>query len=128
MFRRKIVTIFPSLEEGLLREEAEAAAAAADVASDSSSSSSQISFTVPDFLRRSPTDAAAPAEATPSAYIPSILHQGAAPEGEEEHGVYAWFEGVKEEFEKDRLAEAAQRAEDARFYREWEEKMRTEGR
>lgn len=127
MFRRKIVTIFPSLEEGLLREEAEAAAAAAD-ASSSSASSSQISFAVPDFLRRSPPDATASSEATPSAYIPSILHQGAAPEGEEEHSIYAWFEGVKEAFEKDRLAEAAQRAEDARFYREWEQKMRQEGR
>lgn len=123
MFRRKIVTILPSLEEGLLREEAEAAATAA-----ADASSAQISFAVPDFLRRSPADPAAPVEATPLAYIPSILHQGAAPEGEEEHGVYAWFEGVKEEFEKDRLAEAAQRAEDARYYREWEEKMRKEGR
>lgn len=134
MFRRKIVTIFPSLEEGLLREEAEAAAAAAAAAASpdatSPSSSAKISFAdyLPAALRHSPADGVPAAEAAPSSYIPSILHQGAAPEGEEEHSVYTWFEGVKDEFEKDRLAEVRRRAEDDKFFREWEEKQRREGR
>lgn len=123
MFRRKIISFFPSLEEDLLRAEA----AEADASSSSSSGSSMADY-LPSFLEKTSFPSPEDEFAGPSSYIPSILHQGASPEGEEESSVYSWFEGVKDEFEKDRLEEVRRRKEDEAFYKEWEEKMRTEGR
>lgn len=123
MFRRKIISFFPSLEEDLLRAEA----AEVDASSSSSSGSSMADY-LPSFLKWTPSSSASDEPAGPSSYIPSILHQGASPEGEEESSVYSWFEGVRDEFEKDRLEEVKRRKEDEAFYKEWEEKMRREGR
>lgn len=113
LFRQKLSTYFPSLGNEYLRSPVDS----------SEPSPESLASYLPSFLLRSPfTEEEGTDER--KIVLPSILQQGAMPEGPEEESVYTWFEGVKDELEKERIEELKKREEELREWQEWEEEQK----
>ncbi|CDZ97747.1 hypothetical protein [Phaffia rhodozyma] len=127
LFRQKLSVYFPTLGTEYLRPTVPEDPAEPPSPSSLSSSSSTIASYLPDFLRSSSSAAATTDGQSLGGHtliLPSILQQGASPEGVEEQNVYTWFEEVKDAFEKDRLEEIRKRQEEDREWKAWEEEMK----
>lgn len=89
LFRLKIAELLPSLGPSILRPSPSA----------TSPSSASTDSPLPPYLQHGKD----------SPNLPSFLQQGSEDEGELEEGVYAWFERVRAEFERERREEVERR-------------------